>query len=65
MEMESYYVVLPSTEGRLLAQLKNETILRTLNFNEESECYECSGYCLTDHPIAGQLEKFAKRGEKE
>jgi GTP-binding protein HflX len=57
-EMESYYVVLPSTEGRLLAQLKNETILRSLAFNEESECYECKGFCLTDHPIAGQLAKF-------
>lgn len=59
-EMESYYVSLPSTEGRLLAQLKNETILRTLIFNEESECYECSGYCFMDHPIAGQLAKFTK-----
>lgn len=59
-EMDSYHVILPSTEGRLLAQLKTETILRTIQFNEESECYECSGFCLTDHPIAGQLEKFTK-----
>ena len=58
LEMESYFVVLPSTEGRLLAQLKNETILRSLIFNEEKECYECKGFCLTDHPIAGQLAKF-------
>ncbi len=59
-EMESYNVLLPSTEGRLLAQLKNESILRTLHFNEESESYECSGFYLTDHPIAGQLAKFTK-----
>ena len=59
-EMESYHVVLPSTEGKLLAQLKNETILRTLQFNEESECYQCRGFCLTDHPITGQLAKFTK-----
>ncbi|RID86934.1 GTPase HflX [Peribacillus asahii] len=57
-EMASYHVSLPSTEGRLLAQLKNETILRTLVFNEESECYECRGFCLTNHPIRGLLEKF-------
>jgi GTP-binding protein HflX len=57
-EMEGYNVALPSTEGRLLAQLKNETILRSLAFNEESECYECKGFCMTDHPIAGQLVKF-------
>ena len=36
-------VDIPSTEGRLLAQLKNETILRKLQFNEESEMYECRG----------------------
>lgn len=59
-EMETYHVVLPSTEGRLLAQLKNESILRTLHFNEESESYECNGFYLTDHPIAGQLAKFTK-----
>ena len=28
MKWNSYHVVLPSTEGKLLAQLKNETILR-------------------------------------
>lgn len=58
LEMESYYVELPSTEGRLLAQLKNETILRSLVFNEESERYECKGFCLIDHPIVGRLAEF-------
>ncbi len=36
-EMIPYHVFLPSSEGKLLSQLKNETILRTLSFNEESE----------------------------
>lgn len=58
-EMEVYNVAIPSSEGRLLAQLKNETILRSLFFNEESEYYECRGYCMKDHPIVGQLEKFS------
>ncbi|MET1178137.1 GTPase HflX [Peribacillus simplex] len=58
-EMVPYHVFLPSSEGKLLSQLKNETILRTLSFNEESERYECKGFCLADHPITGQLEKYS------
>ncbi|PLS16764.1 GTPase HflX [Bacillus sp. M6-12] len=59
-EMEAYHVLLPSSEGKLLSQLKNETILRTLVFDEEKEQYECKGYAMQDHPITGQLEKFSK-----
>ncbi|MGE6376565.1 GTPase HflX, partial [Peribacillus muralis] len=58
-EMVPYNVFLPSSEGKLLSQLKNETILRTLSFNEESERYECKGFCLADHPLTGQLEKYS------
>lgn len=58
-KMIPYNVFLPSSEGKLLSQLKNETILRTLSFNEESERYECKGFCLADHSIIGQLEKYS------
>ncbi|WP_413355819.1 GTPase HflX [Robertmurraya sp. 2P01SA] len=57
--MEIYHVEVPSTEGRLLSQLKNETILRELNFDEEKQVYVCKGYCLTDHQILGQLHKYS------
>ncbi|PLT27612.1 GTPase HflX [Peribacillus deserti] len=60
LSMDSYHVFVPSGEGRLLSQLKNETILRSLQFDEETELYECRGYCLKDHPLAGQLEKFTQ-----
>lgn len=56
--MEYYHVEVPATEGRLLAQLKNETILRELNFHEEKQLYVCKGYALSDHQIYGQLNKF-------
>ncbi|RFU71377.1 GTPase HflX [Peribacillus saganii] len=59
-EMEAYHVLLPSSEGKLLSQLKNETILRTLVFDEDREQYECKGYAMHDHPLTGQLEKFSK-----
>ncbi|PLS04755.1 GTPase HflX [Neobacillus cucumis] len=56
--MEPYEVQIPSTEGKLLSQLKNDTILRQLVFDEESEFYRCKGYTLPDHQITGQLQKF-------
>ncbi len=56
--MDSYEVQIPSTEGKLLSQLKNDTILRQLVFDEEGEFYRCKGYTLPDHQITGQLQKF-------
>ncbi|MED4205282.1 GTPase HflX [Neobacillus mesonae] len=56
--MAAYEVEIPSTEGKLLSQLKNETILRELKFNEDSQTYSCKGYTLEDHYITGQIQKF-------
>lgn len=56
--MTYYHVEIPSTEGKLLSQLKNETILRELSFQEDKQVYECSGYFLAEHQIAGQLIKY-------
>lgn len=60
--MDYYHVEVPSTEGKLLSKLKNETILRELTFDEDKQLYVCKGYTLTDHPIAGILKQYkAKR----
>lgn len=56
--MEFYHVEVPSSEGKLLSQLKNDTILRELNFQEEKQVYVCKGYALSDHQIFGQLNKY-------
>lgn len=56
--MEPYHVNVPSTEGKLIAQLKNETILRELSYDEELDLYKCKGYSLLDHQISGQLLKY-------
>lgn len=56
--MKNYHVEVPSTEGKLLSQLKNETILRELTFNEDKELYVCKGYYLEDHQISGPLMKY-------
>ena len=60
--MKDYHVDVPSTEGKLLSQLKNETILRELAFHEEKQLYVCKGYTLVDHPIYGQLQKYKAKG---
>lgn len=56
--MSFYHVEVPSTEGKLLSLLKNETILRELSFHEEKQIYICKGYYLEDHQIAGQISKY-------
>lgn len=58
--MTSYHVFIPASEGKVLSQLKNETILKKLEFIEESQVYELTGYHLEDHPIAGSIKKFQR-----
>ena len=50
---------LPSTEGKLLAQLKNETILRELTFDEENRkiSYVKDLHLMIIRYI-GQLQKY-------
>lgn len=57
--MDDYQVQIPSTEGKLLSQLKNETILRELSFEEEKQMYNCKGFAFSDQQISGQLKKFS------
>ncbi|MBM4763878.1 GTPase HflX [Bacillus sp. B15-48] len=59
--MEPFHVLVPSSEGKLLSQLKMETILRELNYVEESEAYECRGFAFEDHQVSGQLNKYSVR----
>lgn len=56
--MQYYKVKIPSTEGKLLSQLKTETVLLELIFQEEEQVYICKGYTLIDHQITGHLEKY-------
>ena len=56
--MDAYHVQIPSSAGKLLSQLKNETILRELKFNEDNESYFCRGFAPKEHQITGQLEKY-------
>ncbi|MCA0148497.1 GTPase HflX [Rossellomorea vietnamensis] len=59
-QMIPYHVLVPVNDGKLLSQLKSETILRKLEFQEASQVYEMTGFHLEDHPIAGSIKKFQK-----
>ncbi|MEL3974698.1 GTPase HflX [Rossellomorea oryzaecorticis] len=59
-QMDPYHVLVPASEGKLLSQLKNETILKKLEFLEDSQAYEVIGYHLEDHQIRGSIKKFQK-----
>lgn len=67
-QMNEYEVELPSSEGKTLSRLKEETILRELKFNEEQETYQCKGFIFADHPLNGEIKKFTngdgKRSEE-
>ncbi|MBP1941495.1 GTPase HflX [Cytobacillus luteolus] len=56
--MNEYRVSLPSTEGKLLASLKSDTILKDLHYNDSTEMYECNGFILPSHSLTGQLKNF-------
>lgn len=56
--MVPYQVQIPSSEGKLLSQLKNETVMRELSFQEDQQVYLCRGFALKDHHIAGSLQKY-------
>jgi GTPase len=58
--MNDYHVTIPSTEGKLLSQLKNETILRELTFDEEKQSYICKGYALENHHIFGRITEISE-----
>jgi GTPase len=58
--MKPYYALIPSNEGKLLAQLKSDTILRELRYDEQTGMYECHGYILANHALNGQLKPYQK-----
>ncbi len=59
-QMVHYDVSIPSGEGKLLAQLKSDTILHEWHYNEQRGTYDCQGYVLPAHPLYGELQSFQR-----
>ncbi|XXM71237.1 GTPase HflX [Lysinibacillus sphaericus] len=60
-QMDKYRMLVPSNEGKVLSQLKNETILLHLDFDDDTQSYEAEGYHLKEHQISGSIRKFQKQ----
>ncbi|MFD2212754.1 GTPase HflX [Metabacillus endolithicus] len=63
-EMKHYSIQLPANEGRLISQLKTESLIEHLEFIEEKEMYEIEGFVLPTHAINGQLDRYNGEGNK-
>ncbi|AJD91094.1 GTPase [Jeotgalibacillus malaysiensis] len=50
-----YNMTVSSDDGKVLAQLKKESMLLKLSFIEEEEHYLAEGYISKDHPLAARI----------
>ncbi|KUP06814.1 GTPase [Bacillus coahuilensis p1.1.43] len=58
-QMDRYTALIPSKDGDILAYLKAETIIKAMEYQEESNSYQLIGYCLKDHPVNGVIKKYS------
>jgi GTP-binding protein HflX len=56
--MEEYKVYIPNSEGKLLSQLKSNSVLTELSFEEEKNSYLCKGYIQPTLSITQQLKTY-------
>ncbi|WP_404433090.1 GTPase HflX [Sutcliffiella horikoshii] len=61
VQMEPYHIIVPSSEGKLIAQLKQETVLSNMAFTEESESYELQGYYFDNSKLASVIQQRMKK----
>ncbi|KAB7708144.1 GTPase HflX [Bacillus aerolatus] len=57
-QMKPYNGRIPASEGKLIAQLKTETIVDSTSFDEEEQVYRMKGFSFSDHPVAGEINKY-------
>lgn len=61
IQMEPYHIVVPSSEGKLIAQLKQETVLSKVEFTEDTERYELQGYYFDNSKLASVIQQRMKK----
>jgi GTP-binding protein HflX len=60
-QMEKYHLHIPKDEGKYIAKLKANSILKEQHFIEENEVYECIGYINPQLPLYHDINKFIYR----
>ncbi|WP_017727412.1 GTPase HflX [Halalkalibacterium ligniniphilum] len=56
-ELLPYEAMIQSNEGKLLAQVRTETIVETAEWDEETEIYIVKGYVRKNSPLAKRLKE--------
>ncbi|CAG9621825.1 GTPase HflX [Sutcliffiella rhizosphaerae] len=56
-EMIPYTIHVPSAEGKIMSQLKQETIIKELSFDEEQEFYRAQGYYFNNSKLASDIQR--------
>lgn len=57
-EMVNYQVKIPLSDGKTIAKLKEDTIVKDFKFLENDECYQMKGYIFQDHPLQREINKY-------
>lgn len=55
-EMNPYHIFVPSEEGKLMSQLKQDTIVRKLEFVEEKDGYLMEGYYFDNSKLSTEIK---------
>lgn len=58
--MSPYSVIIPVTEGKFISQLKNDTIVKELEFNEQLNAYRIKGFMFPNHPMQHIVKKYCQ-----
>jgi GTPase len=56
--MINYHVLLPDNDGKLLTQLKINSIVEEQTWNDDKAGYDCKGYILESLPLYQQIKKY-------
>ncbi|MBP0727340.1 GTPase HflX [Bacillus sp. RG28] len=62
--MEYYEVSIPSFDGKLLHEIKKYTLLETIEFNEENETYDLTGYVFKHHSLFDTVNRYRTNKEQ-
>ncbi|WLD95245.1 GTPase HflX [Alkalihalobacillus sp. AL-G] len=63
--MIPYRILVPSSNGKLLSQLKTLTILEHRSWNETDEVFECEGYVHASLPIYDRIRTLKTQGAQD
>jgi GTP-binding protein HflX len=56
--MEYFEAFVPAYEGKLIHEIKKLTMIESINFNEESEIYQITGYVFKEHSIYDTVKRY-------